>query len=791
MLKILPPELSALAEYNQFILWYPSPRPDGKIDKFPVNYLTGRRCDAHDPTAWMDYKTAEAMAAMYGDQYYIGYTFTDNDPFFFVDIDECLAPCGTKWNDNALFILSQLPGAAVEVSTSMRGLHVIGRGVPGAHGCKNGQLNTDLYTTRRFCALTGTNIVGSAGLDCTAPINRLAREYFPPTIADLSDWTTEPVPEYNGIDDDTILIKKACAARSAAAAFGDKCSFNDLWVANEEALSRAFPDGEGYRAYDYSQADAALSQHLAFWTGKNCDRIHTLMWQSALVRDKWQREDYLIRTITKSISIQKDVYTAGPLREIAAPVSTQRHEPQIVSGYQYLGATTQLEHFRGCVYIQDIHRVFTPSGAILKPDQFNATYGGYVFQLDETGDKTTRKAWEAFTESQIIRWPQAESKCFRPELQTGSLIYEEGRTLVNTYVAIETPRQRGDPTPFLNHLAAVLPLPRDREIFLSYMAACIQHKGIKFRWAPLLQGVEGNGKTLFTRCVAFAMGSRYVHMPLANEISEKFNDWAFEKLLIGVEDVFVPANKQEVIEVLKPLITNDFHAMRAMQQSQVMRDNRANFMLNSNHKDAIRKTRNDRRFAVFYTAQQREVDLTRDGMTGGYFPQLYAWLRGGGYAIVSDYLAGYAIPEEFNPAGSCHRAPVTSSTEAAIVAGLGSVEQEILEAVEEERTGFKGGWISSIAVERLLSLMRMSRTIPQNKRRDLLQSLGYDWHPALKNGRANNAILIDDGKKPILFIKTGHIHANLSSPAEIARIYQESQGAQVQVAGGPAAIFNK
>jgi hypothetical protein len=194
-----------------------------------------------------------------------------------------------------------------------------------------------------------------------------------------------------------------------------------------------------------------------------------------------------------------------------------------------------------------------------------------------------------------------------------------------------------------------------------------------------------------------------------------------------------------------------------------------------NDKAGFKKTRNDRRFCMFYSAQQTEEDIIRDEMNGNYFPNLYDWLKGGGYAIVADYLETYAIPTELNPAGACHRAPVTSTTSEAIDASLGGIEQEVIEAIEEGRVGFSGGWISSMAFERLLQTLHATRRIPHNKRREMLQSLGYDWHPALNNGRTNNAILLDGGK-PRLFIKTGHIHCNLTTASEVVRAYQEAQG---------------
>jgi hypothetical protein len=451
-------------------------------------------------------------------------------------------------------------------------------------------------------------------------------------------------------------------------------------------------------------------------------------------------------------------------------------DPVMRDGYQLLAADKQIELFKGCVYVAEVNRVFCPNGALLKSEQFNAMYGGYNFIMGDDGDKTTKKAWEAFTESQCLHFPKADSMTFRPGVEPGAIIEVDGWRYVNTYVPIHVRTIEGDVTPFMTHLSKVLPDQRDQTILLSYMAACIQYKGYKIQWAPLLQGVVGNGKTLFTRCVAYAIGERYTHMPPALEISEKFNAWLFNTLFIGVEDIYVPNNKLEMIETLKPMITNKRLARRAMQTDQKMHDVCANFMFNSNHKDGIKDATKDRRYCVFYSAQQEKIDLVRDGMTGDYFHRLYDWLNNhDGYAKVAHFLTSYAIPDEFNPTMSCQTAPETSSTAEAAQIGLGAVEQEILEAIDEGRTGFAGGWVSSKALDKLIDTMRKGNMIPRNKRRELMRTLGYDYHPHLKDGRVNNVIPIENGR-PRLYIKQGHIHANLTSAAEIARHYAAAQG---------------
>jgi hypothetical protein len=845
-MQTLPAALSALDQYRQFVLFKLVPKADGKLNKIPVNPFTlelfpkGSNWQ-QDPSAQTDFATASAnLRPGYG----VGFLLTPNDPFFFLDIDGCLNPDGQSWSPLALQLVNALPGAAIEVSSSGKGLHIIGKqsGVPEFSN-KNDALKLEFYTQWRFIALTGFSAVGSAHTDMTAQLPAVLSTYFPPGVkVDRATWTSEPVAEWNGPTDDDELIEKMLASNSAARVFGGKSNLQALWECDEDELGRMYPDSG--RPYDESLADAALAQHLAFWTGNDCDRIFTLMFRSGLVRDKWNRvDDYLEPTILRAVALQDkfyceidtsivDKFGAGridassdaqrayaegiraqvvskctdaqatflcqtrtsakfwldnqgktpdelvlmlkPLESVDKPATTSKAVS--VSGWQYLPATLQIEKFDGFVYVAQDHKIFTPKNGLLDMGRFNAVHGGYVFQMDASGEKTTKKAWEAFTESQCVRFPKADSRIFKPRLESGAVFEIEGLAMVNTYVPVETPRVVGDVSPFLNHIEKLLPVAHDREILLAYMAACVQHIGIKFQWAPLIQGAPGNGKTLFTRCVEAAIGRRYSYRPRSDQLTSKFNDWLDGTLFIGVEDVYVTESKKEVLEILKPMITGgDGYEIEGKGEGKYTTDICCNFLLNSNHKDAIRKTEDDRRFAVFYTQQQTEQDILRDGMGGDYFANLYAWLDADGYAIINNFLRSYQIPDELNPATKCNRAPKTSSTAEAISMGLGSVEQEILEAVGENRLGFAGGWVSSVALDRLLKDMRADRMVQRNKRLSMMQSLGYDLHPALPNGRVNNPIQIDENKKPTLYIKNGHVSLNFSTPSDIAAAYVKAQ----------------
>lgn len=789
----LPPSLAAMAAYRQFIVCQlvPDPEHPGKTFKYPLNVYTGQKHDAHDSGIWLDAAQACQITTAWGAGYCLGFVFTEADPFFFIDVDNCLDQATGQWTPIVAELSAALPGAACEISQSGRGLHFFGTGTAPADRRKKDYTNKlfDLYTEKRFVALTGTAIVGDVATEHTAGLYALTEKWLKRVTTSAGhdvEWTTAPVPGWNGPTDDEQLLRRAMQSHSARAAFGPAASFADLWEGNVDVLAQAYPpDGNGALPYDASRADRALAQHLAFWTGKDCERIRRLMFQSGLVREKWARESYIYATILGAVAVQQDdqVLKDTPPEPLptslatAATVDTgEAPTAAPVTGSTFLSPEEQIALFRGCSYVCDRHAVLVPGGYLLRPDQFRVMFGGYTFMMDLDNNRSSRDPWEAFSQSQAYRSPRADSSCFRPDKTPGAIVDYDGQAKANLWWPVQTPRAQGDAAPFLNHLAALLPDQRDRTILLSYMAAVVQHKGIKFQWAPFIQGVEGNGKTFLTRCVAYAIGRRYTYFPKASDIADKFNDWQYGTVFIGVEDIYVADGRQEVMEELKPMITGDEQQIQGKGEKKVSREVCCNFMINSNHKDGYRKHKNDRRIAPFFTAQQTAEDIAEWGMDGEYFPRLYAWAKGGGFAIINEFLHTYAIPDEFNPATSCQRAPTTTSTEDAIAAGLGGVEQEILEAIAQGAPGFAGGWISSMALQKLLEDHGRARSVPINKRRDMLVRLGYDWHPGLlaNHGRVNN-IVAPDGGKPVLFSKIGHEVGRIVGPAEIAKAYSAAQ----------------
>ena len=307
----LPIALAAFDKFPQFINWKLVPGTP-KARKVPVG-VNGSYIDAHNSQFWLPSEQAYTAATAFGMG--VGYVFTANDPFVFIDIDNCLTEAGT-WSDFAMTVVNKFPGAAVEISQSGKGLHIFVCGtVPPGYKMKNPALGLEVYTHSRFVALSNNEVTGDVWQDFTAQLAQFVPAYLEPStgteVGTVSeDWTTAPVAEYTLDCDDDELIRRMLTSGGAGQMLGTTCPTGALWNADEDVLGRFYPDTEQGRGYDASSADFALANHLAFWTGKNCERIEQLMRMSELVRDKWDKHPSYLRdmTILKAVASCKQVY---------------------------------------------------------------------------------------------------------------------------------------------------------------------------------------------------------------------------------------------------------------------------------------------------------------------------------------------------------------------------------------------------------------------------------------------------------------------------------------------------
>lgn len=835
--------LDALANRRMFILYRVDPREDGKTDKLPSHPLTGAgppdeprktSINGQDPANWMlphealqwayQWNLAKPPGVL---SFGVGIVIYEGCGIFALDFDYCREASG-GWMPHVINFESRFRGAYAETSLSGRGRHVFGSyaGTMPPHGVKNKTYRMEAYTKARFIALTGEDVAGSVLTDCTKALGPFLAEFFPenPEPEHGVEWTNAPVASWRGPTDDAQLIARAMRSISARAVFGGGAAFGDLWRADAEILAKAFPSQNSHSAWDGSAADQALANHLAFWTGNDCERMLRLMWQSGLVRDKWHRADYLPRTILGATGTQREWYiekdtaetvkgqsqdttpgvTPGPVSAVPAPPgvpppptvpappgtvaiemavpSPPANDKALKPGElppvgEYCNIHMMRQMFAGYCYVQDIHSIQLPDGSATTKERFDSTFGGPQYAMTADGQKPTKSAWDAFTLSEIYRFPRVHTQFFKPGVATGEIRTREGRTEINCYRPAEVRRVKGDPSPFLDLVQRMLPEGRDAQVLLSYMAACCQNIGTKFSWCIFLQGAKGNGKTTIAKVLEYCMSLRYTHWAKADQLGEKFNAVFVYKLLVIVDEMYSD-DTRELQEILKQLVTADRIEVRPMYAEKTMKEVCFNMMLISNHQNGVRIDLDERRYAPLFCAQQSKADRIRDGLDNGYFIKLRKWLWGNdaeGAAIVYDYLMSYEIPDEFNPTTECLVAPVTTSTEHAATASLGGIEQELIEAVKQEHEGFRNGWVSSQAVDFLLARCGKDKAIPRNARKNLVMSLGYIPHPSL-GPEGMLTVPMPDGARPRLYVQKGHPWAvDYLSPEQVKAGFIEAQ----------------
>ena len=401
-------------------------------------------------------------------------------------------------------------------------------------------------------------------------------------------------------------------------------------------------------------------------------------------------------------------------------------QPQTPSDFgEILSETDCKEWFKDCYFIARTGEIFSPRGRYMNSTQFNGFYGGKHFIITQQG-KTTDEPWKAALRSTKYVIPKVDHIRFLPDRPLFEIIEDEmGRPGINTYIPIRIKEQPGDITRWLEHMKLMIPHDGDREIFIKYMAHCVKFPGEKIAWAPMLQSVEGTGKGMIYEIMKRSLGAMYVYTPKAQELvtsGSKFNAWMRGKLCIVVNEIKVD-ERRELIEILKPMITDKQIEVQAKGVDQEMEDNLANWIFFSNFKDAIPISQNGRRYAIFYSAIQTQQDKVKLGIdkTQPYFKSLFHWLeQEGGYEMITYYLRHYPIK-----VGDCGiEAPETSSYAEALRISRSPMQIIIEEAIQDSVQGFRGGYVSSIAVTK--RAMGTGMKAPSNHSiRTVLESMGY------------------------------------------------------------------
>ncbi len=273
-LQHIPHELQTLPEW---VCYRSKPRKDGKIDKVPFNARTFKGADTSDATTWTSYE--EAIAAWKHSQStarpYDGVGFVFASHHIGIDLDDCIDSETGKPYPWAQSIIDRFH-SYTELSPSGTGIHIFVRGtLLGGRKRKLDGHKIEIYGQERFFTITGKHLAGTPDRieDGQEAALALYEELAPPKSP-----RHQPTPATPLDLDDTTLLEIAGNASNGA-------RFTALWNG----------DISGYASA--SEADLALCGSLMFYTGNDESRVDRLYRQSALYREKWDRDDYRARTL--------------------------------------------------------------------------------------------------------------------------------------------------------------------------------------------------------------------------------------------------------------------------------------------------------------------------------------------------------------------------------------------------------------------------------------------------------------------------------------------------------------
>jgi hypothetical protein len=263
----IPQELRAL---KQWCLWRYEDVGAAKPTKVPYT-VQGKLASVTDPSTWTSFQEA-FNAVQLGASSGIGFIFTSDDPYTFIDLDD--AEGDSSILERHLKVYHEFDSYS-EVSPSGKGLHIIVKGKVPA-GRRRSKI--EIYPSLRYATMTG-NVYNNKLIinDRQALLTQLWEQMGSGPVAQSM---------YRG-DDKEAYDDKTIVERATSAINGDK--FHKL----------SSGDWRDHYA-SQSEADFAFIDIVAFYT-QNRNQITRIFRASKLgERDKAKRQDYVTGMINRS-----------------------------------------------------------------------------------------------------------------------------------------------------------------------------------------------------------------------------------------------------------------------------------------------------------------------------------------------------------------------------------------------------------------------------------------------------------------------------------------------------------
>jgi hypothetical protein len=251
------------------------------------------------------------------------------------------------------------------------------------------------------------------------------------------------------------------------------------------------------------------------------------------------------------------------------------------------------------------------------------------------------------------------------------------------------PTEAPDVSPWLAHLARLVPNVDEREHLLTLMAFKVQNPSVKINHGVLFAGAPGAGKdTLFAPFLWAIGGDDLVNVALVRN-EEVTSQWGYaleSEVLVVNELRQAEAKDRRALEnQLKPLLAAPPELLPVNRKyvAPYMSANRLLVIAFSNERIPIALPSDDRRWFVIWTGASR--------MTEAESAALWAWYKAGGRAAVASWLHARDV-SAFEPGAT----PMTTDAKRMMTeAGLSPVESYLVELIRGRVGEFASGVVSA------------------------------------------------------------------------------------------------
>lgn len=418
----------------------------------------------------------------------------------------------------------------------------------------------------------------------------------------------------------------------------------------------------------------------------------------------------LMPMLETAINSRLDIWGAKmPVAKLRALLSPPRMPSEPADGA--VACPGWASHF---VYLQQLTNFFDLRDAtVISPEAFRAQYNRLMpFKNDDSPDR------QDSTKYMLEHWncPVVHDTMYYPG--KGQIVEYEGRKWANTYSDASLPPVSEYTAEgvhaiglFQKHLW-LLAGNRDRvaQNLLAWMAHNVQHPGKKIRWAPLIKGIEGDGKSTISRVMSAALGPRNVK-PVGPDVlcnSGGFTDWAHGRALVTLEEIhMVGKDRYKLANMLKPIIANSTITVNVKGAKEKTVLNTCNQLALTNHSDAAAISDTDRRYFVIFSpfgALSQMLLALGVSQAREHFDPVYDSLaREPGQW--RKWLLEMPIPEWFDADGS---AMVTGEKEVMTSSGMSDEDQLVLDTLAEGGYGVAKDCFSSKHLRQAIAVRAMS-----------------------------------------------------------------------------------